>query len=396
MRTTPTHAHRTAIFALALATIALPVSGRGEPETHSVTTESQIFALEKVYKSMFGPSDRDRVTLLETAEPELLWVTGIKASMVGGDGVTPQSPEFFCHSGLLRFDTPARAESPGERPGRLTVRGRKMFNLVQGLLEIRFPEGFGMPVSSHDRFVSTVMVMNPLARAEPVEVGVDSRVEFVREAEAPGRMKPLFLVPIVTTVPVAENRPHDAHLLTHAGSGEDALTPGETPEHHHGDGDTCLSHDGDTEVVRSVDRSTTEVGSPLTVSEAGVAQTGHWHVPPGKHVYRHKVEGLDRMIPADTRAHYIAAHLHPFGTSLELVDLTTGETVFRSVAENIPDRIALREITHYSSVEGKPIYRDHEYEIIATYDNTTDEDVDSMAVMYLYLAGTRDEATPPL
>ncbi len=38
----------------------------------------------------------------------------------------------------------------------------------------------------------------------------------------------------------------------------------------------------------------------------------------------------------------------------------------------------------YSSVEGFRVYPDHEYEMEAFYDNTTQHDVDAMAVIYLY------------
>ena len=34
--------------------------------------------------------------------------------------------------------------------------------------------------------------------------------------------------------------------------------------------------------------------------------------------------------------------------------------------------------------EGFRVYRDHKYELEALYDNTTDHDVDAMAMMYLY------------
>ena len=126
----------------------------------------------------------------------------------------------------------------------------------------------------------------------------------------------------------------------------------------------------------------------LSASYVTLQETGHWYVPPGRHVYRYKVKNIANSVLFDTRAHYIGAHLHPFGESLELLDLTTGESVFKSVAENLPDRIALDYITHYSSVEGIPIDPDHEYELVAVYNNTTGGDVDSMAVMYMYLEDT--------
>lgn len=134
----------------------------------------------------------------------------------------------------------------------------------------------------------------------------------------------------------------------------------------------------------SVDR-TGHAGSPLSSSETGLEMTGHWYVPPGRHVYRHRLGKLDDKIRFDTRVHFIASHLHPFGESLELIDLTTGESVFKATARNFPGRIAVEEITHYSSSQGLAIQRDHEHEIVAVYNNTTDQDVDSMAVMYLYL-----------
>jgi hypothetical protein len=69
----------------------------------------------------------------------------------------------------------------------------------------------------------------------------------------------------------------------------------------------------------------------------------------------------------DTTVHYIAVHLHPFAESLELVDLTTGESVFKSKARNFDDKIGLEEVEFFSSEEGLPIYKDHEYELVSTY-----------------------------
>jgi hypothetical protein len=46
-------------------------------------------------------------------------------------------------------------------------------------------------------------------------------------------------------------------------------------------------------------------------------------------------------------------------------------------------------VDHFSSREGIPLYRDHEYELVSIYNNTTPVDQDSMAVMHLYV---RDRA----
>ncbi|MGE4605458.1 MAG: hypothetical protein AAEJ52_01805 [Myxococcota bacterium] len=45
-------------------------------------------------------------------------------------------------------------------------------------------------------------------------------------------------------------------------------------------------------------------------------------------------------------------------------------------------------MTHVSSADGIPIYRDHEYELISTYNNTSGVDQDAMATMFLYVRAT--------
>ncbi len=42
-------------------------------------------------------------------------------------------------------------------------------------------------------------------------------------------------------------------------------------------------------------------------------------------------------------------------------------------------------VESYASKEGLPIYRGHDYELKSVYQNTSDEDQDSMALMFLYV-----------
>ena len=91
-------------------------------------------------------------------------------------------------------------------------------------------------------------------------------------------------------------------------------------------------------------------------------------------------------LPYDTTLHYVAVHLHPFAQSVELRDLTDGATVYRSRARQVPDRVGLAEVDSFSSVEGIRLSKDHEYEVVSVYDNTSGVDQDAMATMFLYLA----------
>ena len=112
--------------------------------------------------------------------------------------------------------------------------------------------------------------------------------------------------------------------------------------------------------------------------------SGHWEVPPGKQINHTNVTAY-LNIPFDTRVHYIAVHLHPFAESLELRDITANKSVYTSYARNRNDKIGLEHVDYYSSVEGMPVYRDHQYELVTVYNNTSGEMQDSMAVMFLYL-----------
>ena len=115
---------------------------------------------------------------------------------------------------------------------------------------------------------------------------------------------------------------------------------------------------------------------------------------PGREVNQTLVTKILEL-PYDTTIHYIAVHLHPFAESLELRDLTTGQVVFKSSTRQFPDRIGLAHVDSFSSVEGIPIYKDHEYELVSVYQNITDKDQDSMAVMNLYMLD-KDFVVPAL
>jgi hypothetical protein len=104
-------------------------------------------------------------------------------------------------------------------------------------------------------------------------------------------------------------------------------------------------------------------------------------VPPGLQ----KTRKLDQdFVPIDGTVHFAWAHLHNHGVYMRLTDVTDGKVVFQADVENEADRDQIANITYYSSDEGFPLYKDHVYEIEALYNNTTDHDVDAMAMMVLY------------
>ena len=61
---------------------------------------SEQYRVNKIYKSMEGPSSIKEFTLLETDPPELLWIVGYRTVVVGEDGKTPVDQQFMCHNNL--------------------------------------------------------------------------------------------------------------------------------------------------------------------------------------------------------------------------------------------------------------------------------------------------------
>ena len=53
----------------------------GADANQTTRSDSQIFVMDQVYKSMLGPNDTDRPNLLSTPTPEILWSTAIKANI---------------------------------------------------------------------------------------------------------------------------------------------------------------------------------------------------------------------------------------------------------------------------------------------------------------------------
>jgi len=111
----------------------------------------------------------------------------------------------------------------------------------------------------------------------------------------------------------------------------------------------------------------------------------HWLVPPGRHIYRYAIGHGGIRLPFDTTTHNIAIHVHPFAEFMELRDLTVNKSVFKGKVKNNAEQKFIDQVTYFESEEGIMLYMDHEYELVTQYNNTTDSDIDAMAVMYLYL-----------
>jgi hypothetical protein len=318
---------------------------------YAKTIISRVYTIDQIFKSMEGPDSNDIVGLWdEQGPPELLWITGYRSDMVGADAVSESSPEFMCHSTMNITDGDAFAKRFPSKIG-----FKRMFTLDQGSAPVTLPPGFGFPIMSDQVMVFNSQVLNHNIQADPFEVRQKIFVEFVRDRDLE---KPL--------IPLLQNGASGS-VLVEGRDGHYGLKEGEAA---HGEGCGMGLDAGHPEYVLG--------------DGAGRKFSLFWVVPPGRQSDHMRITTLLNL-PYDTTIHYATSHLHPFAESLELRDVTTGESVLINEATQTEKGIGLADVTHFSSADGIPIYRDHEYELVSTYNNTSGIDQDAMATMFLYL-----------
>ncbi len=338
-----------ALMALGMALRFAPGPGTpaGQMEFLSLPLE-----IDRRYRSMEGPAELRKVRLEPKAPSELLWVTGMRTRIVGPDGRSPRSPEFMCHVNV-DYDPAAHAKLfDTARKG-----SARLFTLSQGQLEMEFPRGYGIPIRSDEWLSIYAQVLNHNAVGKPFSVRHRLLVDFVRDRDLLMPYKPLY--------------PSSAFGMAllegeHGFFGMKSAPPGSLQSCHPG----AIAPNAPP-------------GSDY-VDRYGRKFTGHWVVKPGREERRTLVTKI-MSLPYDTTIHYIAVHLHPFAESLELRDLTTQKSLFKSRARAPRTGVGLEHVDSFSSAAGIPVYRGRHYEIVSVYNNTTPADQDSMAVMYLYL-----------
>jgi hypothetical protein len=240
----------------------------------------------------------------------------------------------------------------------------RLFTLSQGQSSIKLSDGFGIPIRSDESLRLTTQVLNAYDEYIGSEIKQKITFTFVRESELTSPMKPLRFVSSFSRVSL-EKAPAYYSLVSH----KDFFPMTGAPV------------EGFPAVAKGV---AADYSRTLKVG-LGREYSSHWIVPPGRsenHTVMNKLMGLTD----DMDIHYIAAHLHPYATSIEISDMTTQSSVFQADVESSPDGKALTKIHNFSSIEPLTLYAHHDYEFNSIYENTSDEDVTAMALIQLYAA----------
>jgi cyclophilin family peptidyl-prolyl cis-trans isomerase len=347
------------LAALALSVVCPAVAA---PPVHTQQVLSKVYTIDRKYRSMEGPSAMQRITLGDPAKPELLWIVGMRTEMVGADGKTPQLPELMCHVNVdieamkhqVLFDF---QRTPSAR----------LMTLSQGMLEAKLPPGFGFPIASNEPLVLFTQVLNHnIEHPDNLEVRHRVTFEYIRDAEVTTPMHALFNVGASGMVQL-ENNP--LALKSMMPSVTEGMTAADVAEH----GANCIVGSRAPQAAAS---------AADYVDPSGRKMTGHWTVPPGRQVNASDISWF-MQLPYDSKVHYAAFHLHPFAESLSIRDLTTGKTIMKAMAKNPDEGVGLTHVDTIESIEGIPLFKEHKYDLVSVYNNTSKADADSMASVFL-------------
>jgi hypothetical protein len=321
---------------------------------------SGVYAIDKKYKSMEGPSGAQTVYLGNPLKPELVWLTGMRTEVVGEDGRTPASPELMCHVNVDIDPMMHKTLFNLERmpSGRLMTISQGMLAPAGGFTA-RVPKGFGFPFISNEPFQVMTQVLNHNLEHPHLRVRHRVTFEFMRDADLKAPLRPLFNMGASAMV-VLSDRPSISVVTA----------------------DSAVDHGPSCAMPRAPNAK--GMSSDYTDGQ-GRKLTGHWVVPPGRQENRSDI-GIFLNLPYDVKIHYAAVHLHPFAESLTLRDLTTGTTLITAQARSPQKRIGLDHVDTIYSEEGIALLKSHRYELVSVYDNTTATDQDSMASMFFGVA----------
>ena len=364
------------------------VTGVSEtPEAGSISLVSPAYRLDRYYRSMHGPnSNLPRVRLSETAgKYDTLWITGVAAKVVSDGAGEPVSPEYFCHANLTLSPGAVEPETHNRSFDPPRHADWRLFTLVPGRMTIDLPDGFGIPIRGGTPLDYYTMSLNQGGRDSG---SVRFRTE-IRYRKDSGPLRPLFRRALYVYQQHREEPSPDAQSGGKAGA-----HPGQSCA------DNCLNDRKGAVPSTFSETIAHDLAEPthpgarccvINASEGGVVDqfgtdnTIHWMVPPGAHTYRSEV-AKQFELPFDTTAHYVTGHLHPYGKSLRLVDLESGEVVFEIVSEDFTDRPGVKRMSEIRLPEGRLVKAGHRYELVADYENPLPGPIDAMAILYVYLA----------
>jgi hypothetical protein len=138
--------------------------------------------------------------------------------------------------------------------------------------------------------------------------------------------------------------------------------------------------------------SAADVQQPLRPLYSWIQSVVYPHlymVQPGRDVKR-----IDFRLPYEGRIQFMAVHVHPYGRTVELFNVTKGESVWKSVG-SVKEDGQLQSMPTYRSEEGYPFTPDEAYRLEVTYENPTGTEQDAMGGIWVFFSTSDDRMPRP-
>jgi len=284
------------------------------------------FHVDRDFPAMSGPTKKKIIDLEEHKTPNAFtWIKSVKVDVMGPNKQS-EPLALLCHAWVTLKD---RSTYSDNQSGLITI--------SEGMGESLFPKGYGMYIQGS---------------SEP-------NIEILAQAlnDDPHFKKDLsyrFTIQYLSNPTVDKHGPQLLKPLTQVS----AVAVG--PKFQVKDGQLCESE-------------LDSIGNPNL--------SHHFLVPPGKHEYRQTLAGS--MFQRANTLHFIKLHLHQFGESISFFDRTENKLLWSGKAYYKDGHID--RVDSYSSETGIPVFPDHQYEIVSTYNNTSKKNAEGMAVLRMYI-----------
>lgn len=309
----------------------------------TISLFSPTLVIDNIYKSMEGPKAVTSFQI-DLTKNELVWINSFETKAISTNEVDQLSNDYVCHTNIDFYD--GEHYSHWNIPDRIGKSYPRLTSMSNGIESYKLPKGYGFPVFMNENLFVATQVLNHNIQGDSFDVKHEVTLGYSSHS---ADMKPLMSRTVFIMLPYNNDKPFQGPTENNP----NMCLPVETKNHSY-------------------------------VDEDGQHLSGHWVIFPGKSTYRYDIsEQLSLTEP--TTMHQLAVHLHPFAEELQFRDKTADTTLFISKAENYKDKIGLKNVSYFSSVDGIMLYSDHKYELVLTTNNTTNENKDMMASMFVFL-----------
>lgn len=106
-----------------------------------------------------------------------------------------------------------------------------------------------------------------------------------------------------------------------------------------------------------------------------------WKVKPGNFTFKSDITRLLNL-KKSIQVHYLKPHLHPYAEFIQLINKTENKVLWTGKSKTKNGAIVFME--NYSSASGFKMNKDHKFELITRYNNTSNKDIDAMATVAIF------------